>query len=93
MVRSSSLTCWSGSSHWALCLRSRSRFHHSLGDLLVVECILPCSICLNLLALEGPEGLVIPFTACFLFFGGGTFFSELDNLLGSAEQDISKGGN
>ena len=52
VVRSSSLTYWSGSSHLAFDLRSRSKFHHSVGDLLVVECILPCSICLNLLALD-----------------------------------------
>ena len=41
VVKSSSLTYWSGSSHLALDLRSWIRFHHSVGDLLVVKCILP----------------------------------------------------
>ena len=45
--RSSNLTYWSGSSHLALDFRSRSRLHHSVGDLDVVECILPWSRCLN----------------------------------------------
>ena len=52
MVRSSNLTYWSGSSHFALDLRSRRRFHHSVGDLEVVECILPCRRCLYWRALD-----------------------------------------
>ena len=39
---------------------------------------------------ERPNGLVVPFTACFLM---GGLFSEFDHLFGGAEEDVSKGGD
>ena len=51
VVSSSICTCWSGSSHLALDLRSLIMAHHSWGDFVSEDCSFPWSICLYRLAL------------------------------------------
>ena len=46
VVSSSICTCWSGSSHLALDLRSLRMAHHSWGDFVSEDCSFPWSICL-----------------------------------------------